>query len=121
MTRTGMIKKRRQRGEATFQINVVRMLRTAGFFVFAVPNGWGKMNLIQAGLAKAEGIMPGVSDLIVLLPKGKAVFVELKNPNGKGCQSVHQKRFMQQVLVFGFEYYVWSNWEQVQEFIAKNA
>lgn len=104
-------------GEATFQMGVVRMLKGAGYFVFAVSNGWGKMNAKQAYRAKLEGIMPGVSDLIVLLPNKKVYFVELKNPNGKGRQSPYQRDFEQEVNAMGHEYLIWDKWQQVEQFI----
>lgn len=93
------------------------MLKGAGHFVFAVSNGWGKMNARQAYRAKLEGIMPGVSDLIVLLPNRKVYFVELKNPNGKGRQSPAQRDFEQEVRAMGHEYLIWDKWTQVEQFI----
>lgn len=112
-----MLKKRYIHAEAAFQTNVVRMLRTAGFYVFAVSNGWGKMTVMQAARAKDEGIMPGVSDLIILLPGGKVHFVELKNPNGKGRQSPAQLAFKKQVEYLGNQYHLWASWPDVEGFI----
>ncbi len=102
--------------ESAFQIGVVRMLRTAGFFVFAVPNG-GSRNAREAHNLRLQGVMPGVSDLVVLFPDGRAVFIELKNPNGKGRQSPTQKDFEARVGLLGHEYLLWSNWGQVEAFI----
>lgn len=102
--------------EENFQIGVVRALRRAGHFVFAVSNGWGKMTPAQAVRAKMQGIMPGVSDLILLLP-GKVYFIELKNPNGKGRQSPNQRDFEDNVRAFGQHYIIWDNWAQVEQFI----
>lgn len=103
--------------EANFQMNVVRMLRATGFFVFAISNGWGKMNVRQATRAKMQGIMPGVSDLVILLPKGQVYFVELKNPNGKGRQSPAQSDFENRVKGMGHNYLIWDNFFEVEEFI----
>lgn len=101
--------------EADFQIGVVRFLRMAGHFVFAVPNG-GSRNIIEAANLKAQGVMAGVSDLILLLPH-KVYFIELKNPNGKGRQSPAQREFEDNVRAYGQEYLLWDNWAQVEQFV----
>lgn len=102
--------------EAQFQMSVVNALKAAGYFVFAVSNGWGKMTAGQAVRAKLEGIMPGVSDLILLLPN-KVYFIEIKNPNGKGRQSPAQREFEQDVKAMGHNYMIWDNFSQVEQFI----
>ena len=102
--------------EANFQVGVVRFLRMAGHFVFAVPNG-GSRNIIEAANLKAQGVMAGVSDLIVLLPGKKVYFIELKNPNGKGRQSPAQREFEDNVRAYGNEYLLWDNWAQVEQFV----
>lgn len=101
--------------EADFQTGVVRFLRMAGHFVFAVPNG-GSRNIIEAANLKAQGVMAGVSDLILLLPN-KVYFIELKNPNGKGRQSPAQREFEDNVRAYGNEYLLWDNWAQVEQFV----
>ena len=64
--------------EADFQVGVVRFLRMAGHFVFAVPNG-GSRNLREAVNLKAQGVMAGVSDLMnSKTPMGKAAKVRHK-------------------------------------------
>lgn len=102
--------------EANFQIGVVRFLRMAGHFVFAVPNG-GSRNVIEAANLKAQGVMAGVSDLILLLPGKKVYFIEIKNPNGKGRQSPLQREFEDNVRAHGHEYLIWDNWAQVEQFV----
>lgn len=102
--------------EANFQVGVVRFLRSQGHYVFAVPNG-GSRNLREAVNLKAQGVMAGVSDLIVLLPNKKVYFIEIKNPNGKGRQSPAQREFEDNVRAHGHEYLIWDNWTQVEQFI----
>lgn len=102
--------------EADFQVGVVRFLRMAGHFVFAVPNG-GSRNLREAVNLKAQGVMAGVSDLIVLLPGKKVYFIELKNPNGKGRQSPAQREFEDNVRAHGHEYLIWDKWAQAEQFV----
>lgn len=91
-------------------------MRMAGHFVFAVPNG-GSRNLREAVNLKAQGVMAGVSDLIVLLPGKKVYFIELKNPNGKGRQSPAQREFEDNVRAHGHEYLIWDKWAQAEQFV----
>lgn len=102
-------------GESKFQQAIVQALHYNKIFCFSVPNGT-KLKITQARKAKIEGMTAGVSDLIILLPK-RTVFVEIKNPNGKGRQSPAQKEFEQTVKNLGFEYYIWDKWEQVDKFL----
>lgn len=101
--------------EENFQIGVVRMLRMAGHFVFAVPNT--RYNAKEGHRFKIMGQMPGVSDLIILMPSGKVFFIELKNPNGTGRQSPTQREFEDTVRAFGHTYLIWDSWAQVEQFI----
>lgn len=101
--------------EENFQIGVVRALKYAGHFVFAVPNG-NRNNPIQGHKYKIMGQLAGVSDLILLLP-GKVYFIELKNPNGKGRQSPAQREFEESVKGYGQDYLIWDSWQQVEAFI----
>lgn len=103
--------------ESQFQRAIIKYLRLKNIFVFSIPNGV-KLKLSQAKIAVAEGLYRGCSDLILLLPK-RAVFVEVKNPNGKGRQSDSQKEFEEKVKSLGFEYYIWDSWKQVDEFVGK--
>ena len=105
--------------EAHFQIGVVRILRMAGFYVFAVPNG-GSRHFLEAFNLKLQGVTAGVSDLIILLPKGRAVFAELKSPDGTSRQSPAQRDFEDTVKALGFEYLLWQDWADVEGFINKN-
>lgn len=52
--------------------------------LFAVPNG-GKRNAKEAARLKAEGVRPGVTDLILLVPRGgfAVLCVELKTEDGR--------------------------------------
>lgn len=107
-------------GESAFQIAVVRFLRSLGYQVFSVPNGT-RLKPSQARIAKAEGMTAGVSDLVIMLPKGQIVFVELKNPNGKGYQSAAQKEFERVCHSLGFEYKIWQSWDDVESFVKRTA
>ena len=71
----------------------------------------------QGALLKREGLLAGVSDLVIVLQNGRVVFAEIKNPNGTGRQSPSQKDFEKKVTERGHIYVIWENWEQVTEFI----
>ena len=86
-------------------VNYLRLeLRQCGGLVFSVPNG-GKRSKIEARIQVAEGTLHGVSDLILLLPNSRTVFVEMKTDKGK--QSEYQKQFEDSVTNLGFEYVIW--------------
>lgn len=57
----------------------------------------------------------GVPDRIVLLPKGRVVFVELKAPGGK-LRPLQLKR-KKQLENLGFKVYVIDSYKKVDEFI----
>ena len=60
--------------------------------LFAVPNG-GRRDATTAAKLKAEGVVAGVSDLILLVPNktNSALPIEMKTPTGR--QSESQKRW----------------------------
>lgn len=63
--------------------------------IFAVPNG-GSRHVREAANLKRQGVKPGVSDVIVLIPKKgfASLCFEFKIKTGK--QSEHQKEFQKQ-------------------------
>jgi hypothetical protein len=78
-------------------------------WLFAIPNG-GDRNRIVAANLKAEGVKPGVADLLLSCArKGwHGFFIEMKNATGK--QSDKQKEFEQFVCSEGYLYAVFNNW-----------
>ena len=83
--------------------------------LFAVPNG-GARNKATAGKLKAEGVVAGVSDLILLVPRlyggndergwfsTNALCIEMKT--AKGRQSTEQKEWQAKVEGEGYRYAV---------------
>ena len=84
--------------------------------LFAVPNG-GARSKATAGKLKAEGVVPGVADLILLVPKCvkahddegwyntiHALCIEMKT--AKGRQSPEQKEWQANVESKGYKYAV---------------
>lgn len=59
--------------------------------------------------------MAGIPDRLVLLPKGRIYFVELKAP-GKNLRPLQVKR-KKQLEALGFKVYVIDSYEKIQLFI----
>jgi hypothetical protein len=81
--------------------------------IFSVPNG-GTRNIIEAKKMKATGLLPGVSDLIILQPN-KILFIELKIE--KGIQSTAQKDFQSRIEALGYEYHIIRSLEQFKQIL----
>ena len=60
--------------------------------IFAIPNG-GMRNKGTAIKLKKEGVLSGVSDLQILLPNGRSVFIEMKKQKN-GVVSESQEDFI---------------------------
>lgn len=103
--------------EHYLQVAIHKLLTYAGIFHFSVPNG-GLRNVKVAMALKQEGALAGVSDLILVLDQ-RIVFVELKNGKA-GHQSDSQKDFQNEVEKRGFEYLIWRNVDDCQDFIKNN-
>lgn len=71
--------------------------------LFAVPNG-GARNKVEAGIMKAEGVTPGVADLILLIPKQGCGSLCIEMKAGKGKQSEYQKEWQKQAEKYGNRY-----------------
>lgn len=73
--------------------------------LFAVPNGGARTKTTAAKL-KAEGVVAGVSDLILLVPRGQyhGLCIEMKTEKGK--QSEEQKVWQELVTEQGYLYVV---------------
>ena len=71
--------------------------------LFHVPNG-GKRNKITAAIFKAMGVVPGVSDLILLVSRHGygSLCIEMKTP--KGDQSPDQQEWEKDVTAAGNKY-----------------
>ena len=73
--------------------------------LFAVPNG-GRRDRVSGAKLKAEGVLPGVSDLILLLPRGRhhGLLIEMKTERGK--QSQAQRDWQRDMVHRGYKYMV---------------
>lgn len=93
--------------------------KSSGIDFFAVPNGDRRGgDQLQAKITgarlKKEGVLAGVSDLIVLA-NNDVIFVEMKDD--KGRQSTSQRDFEKMVKSHGHNYIVLHNWEECEQFI----
>lgn len=84
--------------------------------LFAVPNG-GRRDAVTGAKLKAEGVIAGVSDLILLVPSCNhgAMMIEMKT--GKGRQSEEQKRWQTIVERMNYKYVVCRSFDEFQKII----
>lgn len=71
--------------------------------LFAVPNGH-KRNIVTAVKLKKEGVIAGVSDLILLVPNKTYHGLCIEMKIGKGKQTESQKEFQSEVEKVGYKY-----------------
>ena len=81
--------------------------------LFAVPNG-GRRNAVTGAKLKAEGVLAGVSDLILLVANSRhgALLIEIKTD--KGRQSDKQKEWQKAMENSGYKYVVCRNLEEFE-------
>lgn len=112
MQEKGIEKKPRKRSsydEHNLQAAEVRYIRgvhpdLSGVF-FAVPNG-SKRTAKQTAWLKEEGLLPGVSDMILLKSTSKHGFLCIENKTPKGRQEPEQKVFQFEVERHGGKYII---------------
>jgi hypothetical protein len=71
------------------------------FIIHSVPNG-GTRNKIEAIELKRTGLVAGIADLIIHLPDGISVMVEVKNLSGK--QSKEQIKIQNKMIAINSNY-----------------
>lgn len=73
--------------------------------LFSVPNG-GARNVVTGAILKAEGALPGVSDLILLIANAhySSLCIEMKKP--KGIHRKSQKEWQKAVESVGNKYVI---------------
>ena len=73
--------------------------------LFAVPNG-GSRNKLEAINLKRQGLKPGISDVILLIPKKGFSSLCMEFKTSTGDQSDDQKEFQRQVEMCGGKYVI---------------
>lgn len=102
--------------ESTLQAACVRWFRYQypNLIIYAVPNG-GTRNVREAQRLKSEGVLAGVADLVVMLPQGKSLYIEMKIKGNK--QTKNQKDFQKKVITLGHTYAVCYTFEEFKRVI----
>lgn len=108
LTKIKRIKARNERPEELCQKSIVstvlKPLEGLGYLTYAhSPNELARTPFLRRLMA-AMGMRSGIADLIIFLPGGRCIFIELKM---KGeYQSENQKFWEVRVTDLGFKYYV---------------
>ena len=90
--------------------------RAIAGLLFAVPNGGGRSR-VEASIMKAEGVTPGVADLLLLVPRGDYACLCVEMKTDKGRQSPEQKAWQQLAEKAGNQYVVCRSFEDFQKTI----
>lgn len=103
-------KKKHRNEEAQIQTEFFKQVRILfpklpSKLLFAVPNG-GSRNIIEARNMKLQGVISGVADVILLIPKKGYASLCLEFKTAKGWQSDEQKEFQRQVEACGSKYVI---------------
>jgi len=78
-------------------------------------NNNNSVNSIAGNKMKAMGVVPGVSDFELILPRGMIAFIEMKTDTGQ--LSKDQDRFCNMVLARGHVYFVIRTLSKFQEIV----
>ena len=86
--------------------------------LFAVPNG-GARSRTEAAIMKAEGVTAGVSDLILLEPRGGygALCIEMKTTDKSSRQSDRQKEWQHKAELMGNRYVICRTLDEFRQIV----
>lgn len=123
----GEIKAKKQLdSEDALQRQVVAKFRAHGAFVIMTDAVGPALKFIgdqqrRMGFiswSKARGWEKGVPDLLIVW-KGKVLFLELKTPTGKGRLSDEQKVWQNRIINAGYEYACWKTLQECEDWIVQ--
>lgn len=123
----GEIKAKKQLdSEDALQRQVVAKFRAHGAFVIMTDAVGPALKFIgdqqrRMGFiswSKARGWEKGVPDLLIVW-KGKVLFLELKTPTGKGRLSDEQKVWQNRIINAGYEYACWKTLQECEDWIVR--
>lgn len=85
-------------------------------YLFAIPNG-GKRSPIEAGIMKAEGVKPGVSDLFLPLARQHrhGLWIEMKSDLGRTTPD--QAAWLVRMKVAGYLGHIAFGWDSARRII----
>lgn len=98
-----------------YVIDLLRLTARRNVVWFAVPNGEYRSPRTGARL-KAMGVVPGVADVVLVIPPGQAHFLELKA--AKGRQSAEQREFEEWAASSGAPYAIARSPEEARRLLA---
>ena len=78
-------------------------------------NRRGKGGMIEAGRKRKQGVLKGFPDILVALPEGRCVFIEMKAP--KGRVKPEQKAVLERLRDLGFQAEVVRNHETADDLV----
>ena len=83
---------------------------------FHIPNG-GYRHPLEAYNLKKDGVLPGVSDLFLPLPRGlfHGLWLEFKAPDRKNRPNALQQAWINLMRERHYEAYVVYNWDEARE------
>lgn len=95
-------------------VQLLQVYQARGLLAFAhVPNG-GYRTTTEAGIFTGLGVQPGVADLLVWLPGGRSVQVELKAPLARKRLSPAQIEWIRRMADMGVEVHVCRSVDEVE-------
>ena len=120
MKTTNTIRRHPKHSESELQRACVKWFRLqyrqlSGVF-FCVPNG-GFRNAVEGAIMKGEGVLSGVSDLILLVANSRFNGLCIEMKTAKGTQSDTQKIFMRNVEEQGYKYAICRSFTDFQNTI----
>lgn len=98
-----------------YVVQLLKLCAVRGLVSFAVPNGEARSKVTGARL-KGLGVRPGVADFALVLPGGRAAFLELKTPTGR--PSPEQRVFRADAEAAGALYAIARTPEEVQTILS---
>lgn len=106
--------------EDKIQMAICQYLSLNKYLFFSVPNelgGAGKDVARRMAKFKAMGLRAGASDLVILFPNGKTLFIEVKSAKGK--QNDNQIKFENDLKKLNHNYYIVRSVDDLIEVLKK--
>lgn len=114
------IRKRPKDEEHKIQVSMVEWIRlqypSMRHNLFAVPNG-GRRDAVTGAKLKAEGVLAGVADLILLKSNRQYGALLIETKTKKGTQSDSQKEWESKIVKDGYKYVVCRSLEEFIEVV----
>ena len=124
MTKSAAKRRTRTHEESQLQKDCVTWFRlqypSHALMLIAIPNG-GKRSPIEAAIMKAEGVVAGVADLILLEARGNfgCLCIEMKTRSKKSRQSPNQKIWEEATQKAGNAYVVVRTFDEFRSVVSQ--